>query len=82
MLVQGGIEAAFEAPVLGEDVGRGIEPQLHAGEIGGAERRDFQHGRPVHWGGQGVGEALHAPVAGHHAAAADPSRYRIRNHTL
>lgn len=39
-----------------------------AGEPSGAQRRGLQHHGPVHRRVQNVSEALHGPVAHHHAA--------------
>ena len=58
----------LQPPVVGEFCGLGIDAGLQPGEIGGAECRGFLDHRAIDRRVEQIGEALHGPVRGGHAA--------------
>jgi hypothetical protein len=55
----------------------GQQPGLQACQIGGTQRGRLQHLRPVDGRVENVGEALHRPVGGRHAAVDAQDRFAL-----
>ena len=73
-----GVKRSIERPTLGELFRLRVEPRLQPGEIRRAQRRRFQHRRPVDGRTGDVGQALHRPIARRHAAVGTQHGLRCR----
>src|SRR5262245_64514756 len=56
-----GLEAVFEAPVVGEFFRLRVDPGMKTGEIGGAERSGFLDRGAIYRGVEQICQALHGP---------------------
>jgi hypothetical protein len=65
--LQLGREAPLQPPAPGELIGGGIEAGGKTSKVSRPERRCLLDLRPVHRGGEEIGEALHGPVGRRHA---------------